>query len=98
MTHSGEYLQWVAYVLSAVGGLRFLPLAVVRLTAAFTGNEARHRQCLEVIRLARRDAAQIPTYVSTQSNRAEAKAATRPRTPGKAVSSGDGGLARRSAA
>jgi hypothetical protein len=41
-----------------------VPLAIVRLVAAFTSNETRHKQCMEVLRLARRDAAHIPSYVS----------------------------------
>lgn len=60
-----EYLRWGAYVAAALGAWRFMPLTVVRLVAAFTRDEARHRRCMEVLRLARRDAASIPSYVST---------------------------------
>jgi len=62
-----EYLKWGVYIVAALGGWRFMPLAVVRLVAAFTRNETRHRQCMEVLRLARRDAARIPPYVSASS-------------------------------
>ena len=59
-----EYLRWAAYVATAVSVWRILPLALVRLVAAFTRNEKRHRQCMEVLRLSRRDAAHIPSYLS----------------------------------
>ena len=59
-----EYLRWGAYVVAALGAWRFVPLAIVRLVAAFTRSETRHRQCMEVLRLARKDAASIPSYVS----------------------------------
>jgi len=62
-----EYLRWVAYVVTALGTWRFMPLAIVRLVAAFTRNQTRHRQCMEVLRLARRDAAHIPSYISASS-------------------------------
>jgi hypothetical protein len=96
MAHCGEYLQWAGYALSAVGTWRFLPLAVVRLTAAFTPNEMRFRQCLEVLRLSRRDAAQIASYVTTQRQASQSKAAPSSGRAAKAVSSGDGRMARRS--
>jgi hypothetical protein len=35
----------------------------VYLTAAFTRDERRQRQCLEVLRLSRKDAAMIPSYL-----------------------------------
>jgi hypothetical protein len=59
-----EYLSWSAYVAVAIGAWRFLPLAIVRLVAAFTRDERRHRQCMEVLRLSRRDAALISRYIS----------------------------------
>jgi hypothetical protein len=59
-----DYLQWAGYAVAGVGIWRFLPLAVIRLVAAFTHNEQRHKQCMEVLRLTRRDASSIPTYVS----------------------------------
>jgi hypothetical protein len=58
-----EYVQWVAYVTAGLGAWRYVPLAVVRLAAAFTDNERRHRQCMEVLRLARHDASSIPAYL-----------------------------------
>jgi hypothetical protein len=58
-----EYVRWAVYVASALGAWRLLPLTVVRLVAAFTRNETRHKQCMEVLRLARRDAARIPSYL-----------------------------------
>jgi hypothetical protein len=65
MAQYGEYLRWGMYVSAALGAWRFLPLAIVRLVAALTRNEARHKQCMEVLRLARRDAARIPSYLPT---------------------------------
>ena len=59
-----EYLRWVAFVGGAVGVWRYLPLTVIRLVAAFTRDERRHKQCMEVLRLARRDASRIPSYVA----------------------------------
>jgi hypothetical protein len=59
-----EYLRWVMYVGVVVGTWRYLPLTVVRLVAAFTHDEQRHKQCMEVLRLARPDASRIPTYLS----------------------------------
>jgi len=47
---------------AALGAWRLLPLAIVRLVAAFTRDEKRHKQCMEVLRLARRDAKDIPPY------------------------------------
>lgn len=54
-----EYLKWGAYMAAALGAWRFVPLTIVRLVAAFTRDEQRHRRCMEVLRLARRDAASI---------------------------------------
>jgi hypothetical protein len=59
-----EYLRWGAYVAAALGAWRFLPLAIVRLVAAFTRNETRAKQCMEVLRLARRDAERLPSYIA----------------------------------
>ena len=59
-----EYLRWGVILVSALGAWRFLPLAVVRLVAALTRDDARHRRCAEVLRLARRDAAHITSYTS----------------------------------
>jgi hypothetical protein len=58
-----QYLQWMAYVGAGFGVWRYLPLTVVRLVAAFTHDDQRHRQCMEVLRLARRDVSSIPTYL-----------------------------------
>jgi hypothetical protein len=59
-----EYLRWVVYAGGAMGVWRYLPLTVIRLAAAFTKDECRHRRCMEVLRLARRDASHIPSYVT----------------------------------
>jgi hypothetical protein len=65
LTAHSQYFFWVVYV--AGGGLitwRYAPLTLVRLVGAFTTNPQRHRQCAEILRLARKDAASIPSYVS----------------------------------
>ena len=67
MAAYAEYLRWGAYMVAALGAWRFMPLAIVRLVAAFTRSETRHRQCMEVLRLARRDAERLPSYVSAPS-------------------------------
>lgn len=64
-----EYLRWGAYVAAAIGAWRFVPLEIVRLVAAFTRNDARHRRCMEVLRLARKDAASIPSYLPAAKQR-----------------------------
>jgi hypothetical protein len=61
-----EYLRWVAYIMAAgVTAWKYLPLAVVRLVAICSHDEEpRARRALEVLRLARRDAASIPSYLN----------------------------------
>jgi hypothetical protein len=59
-----QYLHWVVYVSAVVGAWRYVPLAIVRSVAAFTRDDQRHRQCMEVLRLARKDASSIPTYLT----------------------------------
>lgn len=58
-----ESLRWGAYMAVAVATWRFLPLAVVQMVAAFTRDEARSRQCMEVLRLSRRDVRRVPSYL-----------------------------------
>ena len=58
-----EYVRWMMYVGATVGAWRYLPLTVVRLVAAFTHDQQRHKQCMEVLRIARRDPSDIPTYL-----------------------------------
>ena len=55
-----QHLGWVAYVAVGVGAWRYLPLSVVRLTAAFTRDDKRHRRCMDVLWLARRDITGMP--------------------------------------
>lgn len=59
-----EYLRLAVYTCAAsVGMWRYVWLTVVRLMAVFTNSEQRNRQCMEVLRLARRDASAIPSYL-----------------------------------
>ncbi len=65
LTAHSQYFFWVAYLVA--GGLltwKHVPLTLVRLVGAFTKDAQRHRQCAEILRLARKDAASIPSYVS----------------------------------
>jgi hypothetical protein len=66
-----EYLRWIVYMGAALGTWRYLPLTIVRLVAAFTHNKQRHRQCMEVLRLARRDAGSMPSYLTQGGSSAE---------------------------
>ncbi len=64
MAPSWKYLHWVVYLSVGIGVGRYLPLPIVRVVAALTHNEQRHRQCMEVLRrLARKDASAIPPYL-----------------------------------
>lgn len=56
-------LQWVICVAIGAGTWRYMPLAVVRLVITFTHNKQRVCQCLEILRLARRDAPSIDSYL-----------------------------------
>jgi hypothetical protein len=67
MAQYWDYLRWGLYAASALSAGRLLPLAAVRLVAAFTRSEERHKHCMEVLRLARHDAAHIPPYIYTPS-------------------------------
>jgi hypothetical protein len=62
MTPYWNYLHLVVYLSAGIGVCRYLPLPIVRLVAGLTHNEQRHRQCMEVLRLARKDAFAIPPY------------------------------------
>jgi hypothetical protein len=64
-----EYLHWAVYAMAGIGAWRYLPLGFVRLVAALTRDEQRHRRCMEVLRLARRDASRIPPYVIEHKTR-----------------------------
>ena len=55
-----QHLSWVAYVAVVVGTWKYLPLALLRLVAAFTRDDRRHRQSIEVLWLARRDGKRAP--------------------------------------
>lgn len=60
--------HWV-YLLSAANGLislatwRNLPLTVVRLVGALTRDPERSKRCAEVLRLARKDAKDLTSYL-----------------------------------
>jgi hypothetical protein len=69
-----EYLHWVVYVGAGVGMWRYLPLTVIRLTAAFTRDEQRHIHCMEVL-LARKDPSVLPSYLAMSKNPSASKPA-----------------------
>ena len=73
----GQYLHWAVYVGAAIGVWRYLPLWLVRLVAAFTNSDQRRRQCLEVLRLARKDAASLPSYLPSEPSSPPQPAATK---------------------
>jgi hypothetical protein len=64
MTPYWPYLHWMAYVSAGMVAWRYLPLTVVRLVAAFTRDRQRHKQCMEVLRLAHRDASNISSFLT----------------------------------
>ena len=66
-----QYLQWAGYVGLGLAALRQLVLIIIRLIAVFSGTEQVSLRCFEVIRLCRRDAARIPSYLSEPSKVSE---------------------------
>jgi hypothetical protein len=56
------HLHWAVYVLAVLGAWRYVPLTVIRLVAAFTHNEQRHRQCMEVLYASRLGSSSIRVY------------------------------------
>lgn len=65
-----EHVRWVVYLGAGLGAWRYalcrLPLTVVLLAAAFTCDDHRHRQYMDVLRIARPNAPLItPPPVDT---------------------------------
>jgi hypothetical protein len=62
--------HWI-YLLSAANALislftwRNLPLAIVRLVGALTKDSERSKRCAEILRLARKDAKDLPSYLAS---------------------------------
>ena len=69
-----QHLGWMAYAAAGITVWRFIPLAVLRLVAAFTRDDRRHRQCMEVLALSRRHAAATPRCLACRDTQ-------RPSTP-----------------
>lgn len=64
-----EYIVWaVIGVVNLVTG-RNLPLAVVRLVGALTKDPERSLRCAEILRLARKDAKDLPSYFVDDSEK-----------------------------
>lgn len=63
MVHYWDYLRAAGAVLGTAGAWRFLALPVYRYVAVFSRRTDRRRYALEVLRLARKDAANLPSYV-----------------------------------
>ena len=57
----GEWLVGGGLVLYSA--VKFLPRPFLELTALITRNEQRRRLCLEMLRLRRKDAASLPSYL-----------------------------------
>ena len=76
-----ELVRWAALVASIGASIRYLPKALVFLVAAFTSNTSRSRQCLEALRLTRRDAPYIPSYLPPSGGSTSSGLVTPPRQP-----------------
>ena len=60
--------HWVYFLSAAnafvsLAGWRTLPLTVVRLVGALTKDPERSKRCAEILRLARKDAKDLPSYL-----------------------------------
>jgi hypothetical protein len=58
-----SYLHWVAFGAGGMVAWRYLPLAAARIVAICTHSDQRARRSLEIIRLTRRDAPRIRSYL-----------------------------------
>lgn len=72
VTAHWEYILWVVNGLVGLGTWRNVPLAVVRLIGALTKDPQRSKQCAEIIKLSRKDAKDLPQYL-TETHTADAK-------------------------
>lgn len=68
MAHWSTYFHVAVYVVLGGAAVRHLSVAVVRVFGAMTKDRKRSRQSLEMVRLSRRDAKGIPTYLDTVSD------------------------------
>lgn len=66
-----QYLQWAGCAGLGLAALRQLVLITIRLIAIFSGSEQVSLRSFEIIRLCRRDAARIPSYLSEPSKVSE---------------------------
>jgi len=57
------YILWAVNALVGLATWRNVPLAVVRLVGALTKDPERAAQCAEILRLARKDAKDLPGYL-----------------------------------
>jgi hypothetical protein len=74
-----QYFCWVVYVVTGLSTWKYVPLTVIRLIGALTRNQQRARQCAEILRLARRDAASIPSYLADPATVRKAHIQPQPR-------------------
>lgn len=79
MTH-WEYILLAANGLIGLATWRNVPLAVVRLVGALTKDTQRSRQCAEMVRLARKDAKDLPSYLVGSLRNDEPSVDEEPRT------------------
>jgi len=68
MTPHLQYLQWAEYGVFGIAVLRQLSLLILRLVAVFTSSDKISMRSFEVLRLSRRDASSIPTYLTASPN------------------------------
>jgi len=58
-----EYIIWAVNALVGCATWRNIPLAVIRVTGALTKDPERAKRCAEILRLARKDAQDLPSYL-----------------------------------
>jgi hypothetical protein len=65
---------WVAVIASSLAAIKLLPGLLAHLVLIFTKDPERRRACLESIRLHRRDAVRLPSYIGAAEREKPASA------------------------
>lgn len=86
----------VMLVVGTIVIIRYLPTGIVQILAVLTHDDGRRLACLEVLRLRRRDAASIPSYLVNEPQADQAKGNQRG-VNGKSAGGASGARERRSA-
>jgi hypothetical protein len=55
------------YIAAVLGTSRYVPVSVIRIVAAFTRDEQRHRRCMDVLRVSQPNRSDVPA-VGTESD------------------------------